>query len=83
MVAILFFAARTTTMPPVYSKVSQADKERLYQLYQNGDDYLHLARLLGVKRTTAYHIVRRAVENDGVVAKPRGGKRVQKVTDEM
>ena len=42
---------------PVYSKVSVADKERLYQALVRGDDYVRLAEILGIKRTTAYHII--------------------------
>jgi len=70
-------------MPAAYSKICEADKTRLYESYKNGDDYLDLARWLGIKRTTAYHIIRRAQQNDGAVTLPRGGKRNGKVTDEM
>ena len=67
---------------PVYSKVSVADKERLYQAHVRGDDYVRLAEILGINRTTAYHIIRRGNQRDGVVALPRGGKRTEKVTAE-
>ena len=70
-------------MPAVYSKISDADKRRIYDSYLRGDDYLETALLLGIKRTTAYNIVKRANENDGQVAKPRGGRRRNKVSDEM
>ena len=65
---------------PVYSKVSVADKERLYQALVRGDDYVRLAEILGMNRTTAYHIIRRGNQREGVVALPRGGKRTEKVT---
>ena len=70
-------------MPAVYSKISDADKRRIYDSYLRGDDYLETALLLGIKRTTAYNIVKRANENDGQVAIPRGGRRRNKVSDEM
>ena len=67
---------------PVYSKVSVADKERLYQAHVRGDDYVRLAEILGINRTTVYHIIRRGNQREGVVALPRGGKRTEKVTAE-
>ena len=67
-------------MPAVYSKISDADKRRIYDSYLRGDDYLETALLWGIKRTTAYNIVKRANENDGQVA---GGRRRNKVSDEM
>ena len=72
-------------MPAVYSKISDADERRIYDSYLRGDGYLETALLLGIKRTrsTAYNIVKRANENDGQIAKPRGGRRRNKVSDEM
>ena len=71
-------------MPAVYSKISDADKRRIYDSYLDlrGDDYLETALLLGIKRI-AYNKVKRANENDGQVAKPRGGRRRNKVSDDM
>ena len=37
-----------------------------------------MAAQLGIKRTTAYAIIRRAAENGGIVALPRGGARPQR-----
>ena len=70
-------------MPPVYSKISENDKQRLFEAYQQGEDYIQLAKLLNIKRTTAYHIIKRAETNGGAVAKPRGGVRHSKMTREM
>ena len=69
-------------MPPVYSKISKNDKQRLFEAYQQGEDYIQLAKLLNIKRTTAYHI-KRAETNGGAVAKPRGDVRHSKMTREM
>lgn len=66
-----------------YSKISAEDKDRLYQTYVRGEDYVHAAEVMGIKRTTAYHIVRRAEGRQGVVTLPRGGKRIVKITDQM
>ena len=45
---------------------------------------MELAKALNISRSTAYHIiVKRGVMNDGVLEKPRGGVRSNKVTDEM
>ena len=69
---------------PRYQKNSEVDK-RLYDAYNRGEDYLDLARLLGIKRTMAWSIIKRADENDGQVCRPRGGARrvSTKVTDDM
>ena len=41
-----------------------------------------LAEILGINRTTAYHIIRRGNQREGVVALPHGGKITEKVTAE-
>ena len=51
-------------MPAVYSKINDADKRIIYDSYLRGDDYLETALLVGIKRTTAYNIVKRANENE-------------------
>ena len=50
----------------------------------DNQDYLQIAEVLGIKRTTAWAIVQRYLR-DGAVVRPRGGRRdaVQKVDDEM
>ena len=50
--------------------------------FNNEEDYIDVARILGVKRTTAYGIIRRHQE-DGAIVRPRGGARVVKVDDEI
>lgn len=61
-----------------YQRISAEDKQRLVDAHGRGDDYVDLARQLGIKRTTAYAIIRRAQDNNGAVARPRGGARVQR-----
>ncbi|GFO38692.1 hypothetical protein PoB_006519700 [Plakobranchus ocellatus] len=70
-------------MPAVYSKICTADKTRIFQAYTRVEDYIQLARQIGIKRTTAYQIVCRALEHDGTVAFPRGGLRSVKRSQEM
>ena len=70
-------------MAPVYSKINIDDKRRIYESYVRGEDYIDAARLLNVKRTTAYNIVKRAEQNHGEIIRPRGGHRHAKVTDAM
>ncbi|GFO48713.1 replication protein a 70 kda DNA-binding subunit [Plakobranchus ocellatus] len=70
-------------MPAVYSKICTADKTRIFQAYTRGEDYIQLARQIGIKRTTAYQIVRKALDHDGTVAFPRGGLRSVKMSQEM
>ena len=59
-------------------------KQTIIDAFRRDDDYVEAAKLLGVKRTTAYGIVRRWKEK-GVVEQQRGGFRLQrvKVDDEM
>ncbi len=62
-----------------------ADKQRLFDAHNRGDDYVDLAQQMGIKRTTAYAIIRRAQQNDGKVALQCGGARMQRqlVTPEL
>ena len=42
-----------------YQAIASIDKRRILEIHSNGGDFLTLARSLGIKRTTAYTIVRR------------------------
>ncbi|GFR89158.1 hypothetical protein ElyMa_006117500 [Elysia marginata] len=70
-------------MPAVYSKICTADKTRIFQAYTCGEDYIQPARQIGIKRTTAYLIVRRELDHDSVVALPRDGLRSVKMSEEI
>lgn len=63
--------------------IGDEDKNRIYAAFNRGEDYLHFAEQLGIKRQTAYAIVRRAEGRDGVVSLQRGGQRPSRVDDEM
>ena len=67
-----------------YQNVPTSKKQRIIDAFERLENYIEAGRLLGVKRTTAYGIARRWNEN-GVVERPRGGLRQQriKVDDEM
>ena len=43
----------------ISEKVSENDKQRLLDCHLNGDDYVELARVLGIKRKTAHSIIAR------------------------
>ena len=66
-----------------YSKISQQDKQRLFNAFRGGDDYLNLASQLAIKDTTARNIIKRIQSRDGVITLPKGGKRVTKVDNEI
>ena len=66
-----------------YQKVENVDKQRIYDCFLRGEDYVPLAQQLGIKQSTAYAIIRRAERNDGVVNMPRGGRRRTLVSDEL
>ena len=64
------------------NRISTADKQHIIEAHANGEDYVETARLLGVKRTTAWGIVRRH-QLRGQVDRPRGGPWNVKVDQEM
>jgi len=63
--------------------ISSNDKQRIYDAFLRGEDYLRLAEQINIKRQTAYGIVRRAESREGTVALQRGGQRPCKIDDEM
>lgn len=67
-----------------YQQISKVDKQRIVDAHNNDEDYVETARLLGIKRTTAWAIIRRFLQT-GLVVRPRGGFRQEtnKVDDEM
>jgi transposase len=65
------------------SSIATVDKERILLAFQRGQDYGTLAEQIGVKKDSAYRIIRRSLERNGVIALPRGGKRQEKVDQEM
>lgn len=62
-----------------YQRISIEDKQRLVNAHNRGEDYIQLARQLNIKPTTAYAIIRRSIDNNGIVARPRGGVRPQRL----
>ena len=70
-----------TRMPR--AKITDEDKRRLLRSFENGEDYQQLAAQLDINKQTAKSIVYRAMKRDGLVSMPRGGKRYQKVDDDM
>jgi len=68
-----------------YQRISIVDKERLYASHLRGEDYLELARQLGIKRSTAWAIINSAQKRDGQVTVLRGGLRptCQVVNDDI
>ena len=64
----------------MHARIAAIDKERLLNTHE-GDNYFALADSLGIKRRTAYALVRR-VESRGVVQLSQGRRHV-KVNDDM
>lgn len=64
-------------------RISLQDRQRIVDSFVNGEDFVATAGLLGVKRTTAYTIVRR-YERTGMVGTldPAGRGRPSKLDDE-
>ena len=66
-----------------YHRVSDADRGRIVEAYQEGLDYVVCAAQLGVRRSTAYSIIRRFQETGATEAAARGGGRPPKMDSEM
>ena len=61
-----------------YEKISQQDKQRLLDAYENDEDFVELAKSLKIKRTTAYNIVKRGRATN----LPRGGSGLNRKVDD-
>ena len=57
----------------VRAKITVDTKTRIIAAHTRGEDYVEVARILGVKCGTAYSIVARNQANGGVPPRPRGG----------
>ena len=70
---------------PNYQRIALVEKQRIYDAFLRHEDYVELAKQLGIKRTTAWAIINRAEKNAGQVARARGGVRPGsvKVTDNV
>jgi len=64
------------------SRISLETKQRIVDAHNDGEDYVAMARVLGVARGTAWSIIRRHIEF-GQVARRRGGAHNQKMDDDM
>ena len=62
--------------------ISKEDKIRIIECHRRNEDYYQLADALGIKRNSAYSIIRRYLR-DGVVSRQRGGGNHTIVDDEM
>ena len=67
----------------VRAKITVDTKNRIIAAHARGEDYVEVARILGVKRGTAYSIVARNQANGGVPPRPRGGARNVRLDAEM
>ena len=62
----------------MYARISVQDKQRLLDAHESGADFLPLASILGIKRATAYSIIRKGT----AMNRPRGGNIHKKVDQE-
>lgn len=60
---------------PRNKRTTNEDRARLIESYERGDDFVALAATLGVRRTTAYGIIRRFQASNIVEAVHAGGRR--------
>ena len=61
-----------------YQAIASIDKRRILEIHSNGGDFLTLGWSLGIKRNTAYTILRRGREN-----LPKAGSHNRKIDDEI
>ena len=64
------------------ARITDADRSRLIECYENGENFLTLAGIFGVKRQTAYSIIRRYQENGRRERGPHGGGRAPVIDGE-
>lgn len=76
------FTIEIRTEKMLYQKNTENDKQLLVDCHLKGDDYMELARVLSIKRKTAYSIAARFLATGFVVCR-HGGNRRLKVTDEI
>jgi len=69
-------------MPRRNNRVSDADRKRIIDTYERNEDFLVTATSLGVKRSTAYSVIRTYKRSGSNVAAPHGGGRRVKVDAE-
>ena len=66
-----------------YQRVCSEDRQRIVDAFRDGTDYVACAAHLGVRRGTAYSIVRRFQATGTVAAAARTGGRPAKMDSEM
>ena len=65
------------------AKISNEDRQRIVDAFEDGFDWQNLARQLNIKFETARSIIRVWVREGRVKRKPMGGLKRQKATPEM
>ena len=66
-----------------YNRISNADRNRIIDAFENDGDYLQVADTLGIKRQTARSIILTFYRHNRRNALRRGGARPPKVDQEM
>ena len=66
-----------------YRKVSETDRCRLVEAYNNDKDVYALAKDLGINRDTVYRLIKRYIKTGEIKAASSGGRRFEKVTEDM
>ena len=66
-----------------YAKLSVYDRQRLIQAYEREDDFVEKAKILGIKRSTAYSIVSKYIKTGEIVCQRNGGNNHTVFTDEI
>ena len=61
-----------------YQRVSTEDRQRLVDAFRDGVDYLACAAQLGIRRGTAYSVIRRYQTTGAIGAAPRAGIRARR-----
>ena len=64
-------------------RTTQAHRQRIIDAFEGEEDYVEVARVLGVKKETARSIIRVYVTEGRAQSLPTGGSTYRKVTDDM
>ena len=65
-----------------YRRVTLQDRERIIDAYEEEEDFITVAHTLGIKRTTAYEIVRKYQRTGDIESRHKEGGRPKKLDNE-
>ena len=66
-----------------YSKISQIDRQRIVDWYNQNQEFIKLAGLIDIKPSTARNVIKVYLKEQRIAAKARGGSKPRKLDREQ